>query len=341
MCLACTILVFGSSGLADVFNMPTGLTSLETVSVGNVGNVADSTGYGAVDYSYNIGKYEVTAGQYIDFLNAVAKTDTYGLYYFVMDNFGGCQITQHGTSGNYAYDFSGRPIGTEDEWANRPVNIVSWGDAARFANWLHNGQPAGAQDLTTTEDGAYYLNGMTSDSGLTAVSREADARWAIPTEDEWYKAAYHKNDGVTGNYFDYPTGSDSTPSNDLVNPTDPGNNATFYIWDDADYTIGSPYYTTEVGAHENSESPYGTFDQAGNVMEWNGAVTGSNDALRGMRGGSGLYGDVDSLQASSRYFTGPGFGYANLGFRLVQIPEPASMSLLALGALAIIRRRRK
>jgi len=133
MCLACTILVFGSSGLADVFNMPTGLTSLETVSVGNVGNVADSTGYGAVDYSYNIGKYEVTAGQYIDFLNAVAKTDTYGLYYFVMDNFGGCQITQHGTSGNYAYDFSGRPIGTEDEWANRPVNIVSWGDAARFA----------------------------------------------------------------------------------------------------------------------------------------------------------------------------------------------------------------
>jgi formylglycine-generating enzyme required for sulfatase activity len=40
------------------------------------------------------------------------------------------------------------------DWADRPVNYVSWGDAARFANWLHNGQPSGAQDLTTTEEGA-------------------------------------------------------------------------------------------------------------------------------------------------------------------------------------------
>ena len=35
---------------------------------------------GSVGYNYNIGKYEVTAGQYTEFLNAVARTDTYGLY---------------------------------------------------------------------------------------------------------------------------------------------------------------------------------------------------------------------------------------------------------------------
>ena len=35
---------------------------------------------GAVDYNYSIDKYDVTLGQYTQFLNAVAKTDTYGLY---------------------------------------------------------------------------------------------------------------------------------------------------------------------------------------------------------------------------------------------------------------------
>jgi formylglycine-generating enzyme len=46
-----------------------------------------------------------------------------------------------------------------------------------------------------------------------AITRNADAKFWIPTENEWYKAAYHKNDGVTGNYWDYPTRSDSVPSN--------------------------------------------------------------------------------------------------------------------------------
>ena len=58
--------------------------TIETVPVGNTGNTADtrydSTGFGAVNYAYNIGKYEVTAGQYTAFLNAVGGVDTYALY---------------------------------------------------------------------------------------------------------------------------------------------------------------------------------------------------------------------------------------------------------------------
>ena len=64
--------------------------TIDTVPVGNVGNPNDpadreslTTGvqnFGAVSYAYNIGKYEVTVGQYTAFLNAVAATDTYGLY---------------------------------------------------------------------------------------------------------------------------------------------------------------------------------------------------------------------------------------------------------------------
>jgi len=292
---------------------------IDTITAGNPGNANDtlSDGYGGVAYTYNIGKYEVTAGQYTAFLNAVAAMDTYGLYSASMDSSAaGCQITQHGSSGSYWYDFSGGtvevPGSTAADWADRPVNYVSWGDAARFANWLHNGQPRGAQDLTTTEDGSYYLDGATSSAELLAITREPDATWVIPSEDEWYKAAYHKNDGDTGNYWYYPTSSDSVPSNDLIDP-DPGNNATF---NDGGYTIGSPYYRTEVGAHENSDSPYGTLDQGGNVWEWNEAVIVS---YRGLRGGS-FYGYGYDLPAANRHYHYPSSEDSDFGFRVAEVP---------------------
>jgi len=291
---------------------------IETVPVGNVGNTGEWSGEnyggfgpdricGTVEYEYNIGKYEVTAGQYCEFLNAVGKTDTFGLYKLNI-------IEQSGSSGSYTYSVAG-------DRANHPVNYVSWGDAARFANWLHNGQPTGAQDATTTEDGAYYLNGATTDEQLLAVRREMDWRWAITSEDEWYKAAYHKNDGATGNYFDYPTRNDTTPSNDLTDP-DPGNNATFH---DGSYTIDPPYYFTEAGAHKNSESPYGTFDQGGNLWEWNEVILSDSDGLRrrGLRGGS-AYDSDDNLHASSRrYYGSPTSGnISSIGFRVVSLASP-------------------
>ncbi|NUQ63079.1 MAG: SUMF1/EgtB/PvdO family nonheme iron enzyme [Pirellulales bacterium] len=233
-----------------------------------------------MDYIYNIGKYEVTAAQYTAFLNAVADTDTYGLYSTNMwSNEDGCRIQRTGSAGNYEYTVAA-------DWADRPVNYVSWGDAARFANWLHNGEPTGLQDLTTTEDGAYFLNGATTDVALMAVNREPDWIWAVTSEDEWYKAAYHKNDGVTGNYFDYPTSSDSTPGRSMNEATNPGNNANYYH-PDYGLLIGSPYYRTEVGEFELSQSPYGTFDQGGNIWEWNeGIVTEDSTTYRNIRSGS-------------------------------------------------------
>ncbi|MFN9971722.1 MAG: PEP-CTERM sorting domain-containing protein, partial [Phycisphaerae bacterium] len=92
-------------------------------------------------------------------------------------SFGG--ITRSGSSGSYTYaTVSGR--------ANNPVNFVSVWDATRFANWWHNGQPTGAQDNSTTEDGAYTLTA----GGITAntVTRNAGWQWALTSENEWYRA---------------------------------------------------------------------------------------------------------------------------------------------------------
>src|SRR4051794_32076880 len=184
--------------------------TIDTVPVGDPGNPNDSStgnSFGSVSRAYNIGKYEVTVGQYTVFLNAVAATDPYSLYNTSMAlDPGIIGIDRSGSSGSYSYTVIGS--------ANNPVSYVSWGDAARFANWLHNGQPMGAEGPGTTETGAYTLNGATTDSALMAVASNAGANWFIPTENEWYKAAYYQPAAKGGNsnsYWKYPMKTNSFP----------------------------------------------------------------------------------------------------------------------------------
>lgn len=313
---------------------PAAAVNIETVTIGNPGNAADTRyetpGYGAVDYAYDIGKFEVTAGDYTEFLNSVAGVDEYGLYSDRMwsPTDRPCGIERFFGTGTQADPYQYR---VATELANRPVNFVTYWNACRFANWLENGQPTGLQGFGTTETGAYTLT--TDGMNNNTITREPNARWAVPSEDEWYKAAFC--DGATGTYYNYPTSSNSRPSNALGHPTDPGNNATFY---DNGYTIGSPYWRTEMGAHENSDTPYGTFDQGGNVWEWNEVIQFSN---RGLRGGSNDQ-EFFSLQATARYDGHtPTNEHHGIGFRVVEVPEPASASIVFLGAVALLRRRKK
>ena len=139
---ACTLaLACGHVVLADVFNMPDGQKSISFVPIGNAGNANDpatADAFGGVAYHYAIDKYDVTTGQYTQFLNAVAATDTYSLYNPNMATyFSTVGISRAGSAGSYVYSV----IGNGDV----PVFDVSWGDAARFVNWLHNGQPTGAR----------------------------------------------------------------------------------------------------------------------------------------------------------------------------------------------------
>jgi formylglycine-generating enzyme len=343
---AAVIIVLACASLAvgNVLNMPPGLTSLEMVTVGNPGNAGELSGpsaggrgfdgiCGSVDYAYKMGKFEVTAGQYCEFLNAVAKTDTYGLYSPYMNTmyfFYGCNIVREQSNGRYSYSVA--PDG-----ANRPVNLVSWGDAARFCNWLTNGQPTGDQDLTTTEDGSYYLNGATDPEAMLAVVRKPDAHYVIPTENEWYKAAYYDPEKPGGaGYWDYATRSDMDPGN-LLSATGT-TNANY--WNGDSGAIGAPYYRTEMGAFADSPSAYGTFDQSGNVWELNETLIGSSPGLRG--GAENTV--VTFLRSSSRWSVGGVYGQDQelgcIGFRIAEVPEPATLLLLVLGSLAVIRRWR-
>jgi formylglycine-generating enzyme len=310
---------------ADVRHMPPGSTSLELVPVGNPGNSPDTRyngiSVGEVDYAYAIGKYDITAGQYCEFLNAVAAIDAYGLYNQSMrytdSATRGCNIQRSGTSGSYAYSVAA-------DWANRPVNYVSWGDAARFCNWLQNGQPTGPQGLSTTEDGVYYLNGATTEAALMAVTRKPNATWFLPSEDEWYKAAYYDPIKLGGRgYWDFPTRSNDPPSN-VLSATGT-NNANYRPDLLAAYTIGYPYYRTEVGAFAGSPGPYGTFDQGGNVFQWiDTAIYGST---RGVFGGS-FPNPVSLLGASGyRHVYWPTGEFSDDGFRVASIAFPADANL--------------
>ena len=308
-------------GLLLVFLLSTssamGAVTFEWAVIGNAGNAADDTGYGSVAYEYSIATKEVTNAQYVEFLNAVAATDTYALYNSEMS------ITQSGTSGSYTYSLENN----DENWANRPVLYVSWYDTLRFTNWLHNGKLTGAQDATTTEDGAYTFSGATSVS-----ARNSGADYWLPSEDEWYKAAYYSPEGV---YYNYATGSDDVPV--------AGVDANYY---DDDYVLGSPYYTTEVGAYDESASPYGTYDQNGNAWEWNETVIGSD---RGLRGGSWRH-SAYNLSSSYRYDYFPTDGSGTIGFRVASfftgddggtVPEPLSLGLVLLSVGGLVLRRAK
>lgn len=277
----------------------TASVTIDWVTVGNAGNAADTTGYGAVSYEYQIGKYEVTNSQYGAFLNAKAPTDSYGLYNTSMSSYG---ITRSGSSGSFTYSVTGA-------LAHRPVVFVSWFDAARFANWLANGQGSG-----DTETGSYTLNGATS--GI--ITANAGAQVYIPTEDEWYKAAYYN--GANSTYSLYPNGQNSITTADA----NYGN------------SVGS---STDVGTYSGDPSFYGTFDQGGNVWEWNDAVIGSSRWLRG--GSWGYYGYGSFLASSLHIDYGPSSEDISVGIRLASVPEPSAMvlTMLASGVMLMLRKR--
>ena len=307
--------------------------TFDWAAVGNQGNAADTTGFGAVADTYRISTTEVTNAQYTEFLNAVDPTGANLLGLFnpsMVFNFGGIEKT--GTTDGARYI-------TQTCRENNPVTYVSWYDSVRFINWLGNGQGAG-----DTETGAYTLLGFTAiPSNSLILTRNAGATYFLPSEDEWYKAAYYDPSGV---YYDYATGSDTVPVSDQ--PGDDPSAANYFDNDGLANGFNDGYAVTgttsfgsnpftDVGAYTDAASPYGTYDQNGNVFEWNEAFS-SNLGFRGIRGG-GWSNFISSLAASTQGDS-PSAGTFNLGFRVASIPEPSTLLLGAMAAVGLLMQGR-
>ena len=296
--------------------MPAALNAeviIDWVTVGDPGNVADTevmtdgtTGYGSVDHVYLIGKYEVTNSQYSEFLNTVdpAGVNPYELYneHMAAPGYGGIIFDAAAVDGSKYTLRAGRE--------HRPIYLVSFWDACRFANWLHNGQGDG-----DTETGAYALDGITNPPS-ESVTRNPAALVFIPTEDEWYKAAYYKGGGTDAGYWDYATQNDVAPV--VEHPPGGANSANY------EFVVQQ---LTDVGAYLDSPSAYGTFDQNGNVWEMNETIV--RETRRGFRGGTCMGSSWPFLHASYRD-RAPGSASENVGFgfRVASIPEPSVCAFL-------------
>jgi formylglycine-generating enzyme required for sulfatase activity len=308
--------------------------TIDYVSVGHAGNAADSTGYGAVAYAYQIGKYEVTNAQYTAFLNAVNPTGSgtggvgpNGIYNTNMGSNVRGGITYNAGAAN------GAKYTIRANMGNKPVNYVSWYDSARFTNWLGNGQGTGS-----TETGAYTLSGNTG-----IITKNVGATVYIPSEDEWYKAAYYDPTAGAGggdNYWLYPTQSNTAPTVASANfstgdITNPGANVANYN-DAADWNSQNGNVTTVGSAAANNY--FGTADQGGNLHEWNDAVI--DGSTRGLRGAS-WNGSEIILSSSYRRNNVPTLEGDAAGFRVASVPEPTSLLLSMLaGGMMLIRRKR-
>ena len=300
--------------------------TIDWIPVGNPGNAPDtaincfSTNCGSVAYNYRISTYDVTNAQYAEFLNAKAASDPNPLYEPNMgsDPING-GITQSGSSGSYTY-------GVKPGFANMPVTYVSFWSALRFANWLNNGQGSG-----DTETGAYTI---TADGiAANSITRNPGATMFLPSENEWYKAAdYNPN---TSTYFAYPTYSD-TPTVCAAPGATPNT---------ANCGAAAGNTVTATGAYARSASPYGTFDQGGNVYQWNEQIMGSYRSIRGGFWGVGPQGLAASYPPQVLDPTARG---TIVGFRVATLaadpPSGCGMGgemALALPLLMWLRSRRR
>jgi formylglycine-generating enzyme required for sulfatase activity len=244
------------------------------------------------------------------------------------ETFGG--IIRTGLPGSYSYTVKPSavgqgPGGSEYTYADKPVVFVSSFDAIRFVNWLHNGQGSG-----NTEDGAYTLvGGAPIPTNGDSAARNLGARWWLPNDNEWHKAAYF--DSSSGDYCNYPTGDNTIPNNSLPS-ADTGNSANITDQNGKYATGNANYPMTDAGAYILSASPYGTFDQGGNVWEWNETMQLiANRPYRVIRGGSWRLG-FNFLHAAGLGGADSKLAYDHIGFRVATlIPEPSTLLLSAFG----------
>jgi formylglycine-generating enzyme required for sulfatase activity len=203
-------------------------------------------------------------------------------------------------------------------WAgNQSAASITWFQAAQFVNKLNTEK--GYQPAYNLTGGTLNLWDTSSAWDQTNLYRHKNAYYFLPTEDEWVKAAYWNGTELqtyaTHDDTKPQAGTDSNYNHIMTNP----------------WIVGT-----------GSQELNGTFDMMGNLWEWTESPWISQDYLPGsnrtIRGGAYIGSDVN-LISSNRISQGPGNQNITIGFRVASIPEPATVLLLSLGGLALIKRR--
>ncbi len=301
------VLVLSSAASADLFGTGDNQITIDFVPIS--GDTNPTSGYGIVNNDYRVGTLEITNAQWAKFQASLGVAVTGNL------------------PDAYDWDlyFTGDSV---------PTNNVSWYEAAQFVNWLNTstGHQAAYQFTGTQGTGDYALatwSTTEADNG-TNLYRHKDAKYYMPTEDEWVKAAYWNGSSLQ---------TYATKAGESLTQGDGASGIGWNYYDNGYATEPAGPWKVGSGSHELN----GTYDMMGNLYEWTESPYSADDygteSNRGVRGGS--YGHYDSTPAyATRGYYPPFVETETLGFRVAsEVPEPATLSLLALGSTVLLRKR--
>jgi hypothetical protein len=262
------------------------------------GILAGMITFTGVNYDYRMGIYEISNAQWTKFKAAYGEV-----------------------KGNPTKAYDRDPIYVGE---SLPTNGVSWYEAAQFVNYLNTSKGyQSAYKFTGTQDTSNYTftNWVSTDTGYNADNpcRNSNAKYFLPTENEWVKAAYWNGSNLQ---------TFATKTSETLFQGNGVNGG----WN---YNYCTIYQPWNVG--NGSQELNGTYDMMGNVWEW---LESGDSSYRGLRGGS--WDRFNAISLTSYYTAGyqdPSLEDYNIGFRVASIPEPVSLLLLGLGGL-ICRKNR-
>ena len=293
--------------ITETFGSGANAFTIDFVTIGNPGNAADTTGtpnpVGRVDYTYNLGKYEVSR-------DMVEKANILGSLGITL-----ADISSYGGNG-----------------VNKPATGTSWLEAAKYVNYL-NTNSGGVAAYKFDGAGNFQL-WSSGDAGYSSSNqfRNSLAKYFLPSSNEWFKAAYGNPSGTWSNY---PSGSGDVAPRAV-------SSGTFYGTAVYNGQIGPADITNSGGLSGFGAMALGGNAWEWTESAYDGS-NDTNGEVRVLRGGSWVNdsSNLDAGNLFGLY-PGDEVSFSPfIGFRVAMIPEPSSLLLLALGGAVVALGRRK